>query len=111
MKVSSGDNSTAKSTLATLTKDCEIMIGLPALRHFEFIQPPDGGVFLDVGAYEGTVSLEATKVAKDLKLILVEPNPVLHKTIGDNLRGLNVSLFPVAAGPVDDADAFLYSAA
>ncbi len=99
------------SKLEILSKDCEIMVGSPALRHFDFIQPPDGGVFLDVGAYEGTVSLEATKVAKDLKLVLVEPNPVLHKAIGENLKGKDVTLFPVAAGPLDDADAFLYSAA
>jgi len=93
-----------------MADDCRIVIQDAGMEsHFSVLKPSDNGVYLDIGAHKGLIAKKATQVAKGLKLVLVEPNPVMWEEIKTNLRGHKYVLFPYAAGEVDEGVTFLYS--
>ena len=66
--------------------------------HFRVVRPVDGDIILDIGAFDGLVTKKATIFAKDLKFILVEPNPVHYPIIEENFKDLEYTLIRMGAG-------------
>lgn len=66
--------------------------------HFRVVQPRDGDVFLDVGAFDAMVSKRASDIAKDLKIIAIEPNPIHYSFINKNLEGLDYTIIKKGVG-------------
>ena len=64
--------------------------------HFRVLQPEDGDIFFDVGAYDADISKRASALAKDMKFILVEPNPTHYANIATTMEGLDYILHPKA---------------
>ena len=96
--------------LKVLSPECELVLTHGGMAsHFHVFQPEDNSVYVDVGGHIGEVALKATTLAKGLKLIVIEPNPIHVNQIAETLKGQDLIFVPMAAGHVDQARAFLYS--
>lgn len=96
--------------LKVLSPSCELVMTNGGMAsHFHVFQPEDNSVYVDVGAHIGEVALKATTLAKGLKIIAIEPNPVHINQIAETLKGQDLVFVPMAAGHLNQARAFLYS--
>lgn len=96
--------------MVVISPSCEIIKTPTGLRHFDVLKPRDDSVFLDIGAMTGTVSLEAARLANNLRFILIEPNPTHIPELAKNMKGMNATICTLAVGD-QEGEAFLYSIA
>lgn len=68
--------------------------------HFSILQLEDGDIFIDIGAHQGSVAVKASKLAKDIKFILIEPDKAHYGKLYNNVKNLDFILITTAAGDI-----------
>ena len=72
--------------------------------HFSILKPQEGEWFIDIGAHKGDISKKATMIARHLKLVLIEPNPLYFEYITGIFSHTDAYAFNVAVGATDGKD-------